>query len=160
MVLGSRSAMHILKITFFYVLYTILVKICEWAIKILLQKATKLPEIFPLMCIWEKKGLSSLATFLKGFFWNYFLPNNQHCFICHPSYSTVSEDDGIEPTAVATFALAARCSTHNFVCQISFKLCQIASTQDKISSKLCQISSTRGRISSTLGQISPTVCTL
>ncbi len=32
----------------------------------------------------------------------------QHCFICRPSDSTVSEDAGIEPRTVATFALAVR----------------------------------------------------
>jgi hypothetical protein len=30
----------------------------------------------------------------------------QHCFICRPSDSTVSEDAGIEPRTVATSALA------------------------------------------------------
>jgi hypothetical protein len=29
----------------------------------------------------------------------------QHCFICRPSNSTVSEDAGIEPRTVATLAL-------------------------------------------------------
>ncbi len=33
----------------------------------------------------------------------YFIP---HCFICRPSDSTVSEDDGIEPRTVATSAFA------------------------------------------------------
>jgi hypothetical protein len=32
----------------------------------------------------------------------------QRCFICRPSYSTVSEDAVIEPRAVATLALTAR----------------------------------------------------
>ena len=32
----------------------------------------------------------------------------QHCFICRPSESTVSEDTGIEPRTVAPSALAAR----------------------------------------------------
>jgi hypothetical protein len=32
----------------------------------------------------------------------------QHCFICRPSDSTVSEDAGIEPRLVATTALAVR----------------------------------------------------
>ncbi len=32
----------------------------------------------------------------------------QHCFICRPSDSTVSEDAGIEPTTVATDALTTR----------------------------------------------------
>ncbi len=36
----------------------------------------------------------------------------QHCVICCPSDSTVSEDAGIEPRTVATLALTARCSNH------------------------------------------------
>ncbi len=36
----------------------------------------------------------------------------QHCFICRPSDSTVSEDAGIEPRTVATSALAVRLSNH------------------------------------------------
>ncbi len=32
----------------------------------------------------------------------------QHCFICRPSDSTVSEDAGIEPRTVATLALTAK----------------------------------------------------
>jgi hypothetical protein len=35
----------------------------------------------------------------------------QHCFICRPSDSTVSEDAGIEPRSVATSALAVRRSS-------------------------------------------------
>jgi hypothetical protein len=37
----------------------------------------------------------------------------QHCFICHPSDSTVSEDAGIEPRIVDTSALAVRSSRHS-----------------------------------------------
>jgi hypothetical protein len=37
----------------------------------------------------------------------------QHCFICHPSDSTVSKDAGIETSTVATTALAARRSNHS-----------------------------------------------
>jgi hypothetical protein len=36
----------------------------------------------------------------------------QHCFICRPSDSTVSEDAGIEPRTVAISALAVRRSNH------------------------------------------------
>ena len=39
--------------------------------------------------------------------------NIQHCFICRPSDSTVSEDAGIEPRAVATTALAVGRSNYN-----------------------------------------------
>jgi hypothetical protein len=38
--------------------------------------------------------------------------NIQHCFICRPSDSTVPTDAGIEPTTVATCALAVRRSNH------------------------------------------------
>jgi hypothetical protein len=48
-----------------------------------------------------------------GFFSFYVLYYNQHCFICCPSDSTVSEDAGIEPRTVATTALAVRCSNHS-----------------------------------------------
>jgi hypothetical protein len=34
-------------------------------------------------------------------------------FICHPSVFTVSEDAGIEPRTVATFALTVRLSNHS-----------------------------------------------
>jgi hypothetical protein len=37
----------------------------------------------------------------------------QHCFICRPTDSTVSEDAGIEPRPVATRALAVRRSNHS-----------------------------------------------
>jgi hypothetical protein len=37
----------------------------------------------------------------------------QHCFICRPSDSTVSEDAAIEPRTVATTALAVRRSNHS-----------------------------------------------
>jgi hypothetical protein len=43
-----------------------------------------------------------------GFF--LFMYDIQHCFICRPSDSTVSEDAGIEPRTVATLALAVRSS--------------------------------------------------
>jgi hypothetical protein len=36
----------------------------------------------------------------------------QHCFICRPSNSTVSEDAGTEPRIVATSALVVRRSNH------------------------------------------------
>jgi hypothetical protein len=37
----------------------------------------------------------------------------QHCFICRPSDSTVSEDAGIEHRTVATTALAVRRPNHS-----------------------------------------------
>jgi hypothetical protein len=36
----------------------------------------------------------------------------QHCFICRPSHSTVSEDAGIEPRTVVILQLTARRSNH------------------------------------------------
>ncbi len=45
----------------------------------------------------------------KGDFFQYFI---QHCFICSPPDSTVSNDAGIEPRTVATTALAVRRSKH------------------------------------------------
>jgi hypothetical protein len=47
---------------------------------------------------------------ILGFF--LFMYVIQSCFICGPSDSTVSEDAGIEPRTVATFALTARCATN------------------------------------------------
>jgi hypothetical protein len=41
-----------------------------------------------------------------GFY--FFMYDFQHCFICRPSDSTVSEDAGIEPRTVVTTALAVR----------------------------------------------------
>jgi hypothetical protein len=43
----------------------------------------------------------------------FFMYNIQHCFICRPSDSTVSEDAGIEPRTVATTALAVRRSNYS-----------------------------------------------
>jgi hypothetical protein len=37
----------------------------------------------------------------------------QHCFICRPSDSTVTEDAGIEPRVVANTVLAVRRSNHS-----------------------------------------------
>jgi hypothetical protein len=47
--------------------------------------------------------------FLGGFFFSFYI---QHCFICHPSESTVPTDAGIEPRTVAIGALAVRRSNH------------------------------------------------
>ncbi len=51
-----------------------------------------------------------LENFYFIYFFMYFI---QHCFICRSSDSTVSEDVGIEPRTVATFALAVRRSNHS-----------------------------------------------
>ncbi len=50
-----------------------------------------------------------------GNFWGFsssFMYVIQHCFICGPSDSTMSEDAGIEPRTVATLALRARRSNY------------------------------------------------
>jgi hypothetical protein len=43
-------------------------------------------------------------------FFQYYI---QHCFICRPSDSTVSEDAGVEPRTVATSSLPDRRSNHS-----------------------------------------------
>ncbi len=43
----------------------------------------------------------------------YYMCVIQHCFICRPSDSTVSEDARIEPRTVANKALTARRSNHS-----------------------------------------------
>jgi hypothetical protein len=50
------------------------------------------------------------------------------CFICRPSDSTVSEDAGIEPRTVATWALTARRSNHSARSQRQIKLAVYGST--------------------------------
>ncbi len=47
------------------------------------------------------------GIFLDLIFFMYII---QHCFICHPSDSTLLEDAGIKPRAVVTLALAVRLS--------------------------------------------------
>jgi hypothetical protein len=57
-----------------------------------------------------ESGLKSLQGDLKFLFcFIYFI---QHCVICRPSDSTVSEDAGIEPRTVATSVLAVGRSIH------------------------------------------------
>jgi hypothetical protein len=56
---------------------------------------------------WQKNKL--MSTMSCFYFSMYFI---QHCFICRPTDSTVSEDAGIEPRTVATSALAVRRSSH------------------------------------------------
>ncbi len=43
----------------------------------------------------------------------FFMYDIQHCFICRPSDSTVSEDAGIEPRTVADTTLAVCLSNHS-----------------------------------------------
>ncbi len=58
--------------------------------------------------IWIRKNKGGF--FLDFFFFMYDI---QHCFICRPSDSSVSEDAGIESRTVATIALAVRRSNHS-----------------------------------------------
>ncbi len=51
-----------------------------------------------------------IFRFLRFFLCLYFI---QHCFICRPTDSTVSEGAGIEPRKVVTSALAVRRSSHS-----------------------------------------------
>jgi hypothetical protein len=44
----------------------------------------------------------------------------QHCFVCRPSESTLSEDAGIEPRTVVTLAMTAKCSSHTRLDRIQF----------------------------------------
>jgi hypothetical protein len=55
-------------------------------------------------------ALNLKREFLDFFFFMYDI---QHCFICRPSDSTVSEDAGIGPRTVATTALAVRRTNHS-----------------------------------------------
>ncbi len=51
-----------------------------------------------------------LFQFILNLLVQYFI---QHCFICRPSDSTVSEDDETEPRTVPPLALAVRPSNHS-----------------------------------------------
>jgi hypothetical protein len=54
---------------------------------------------------------SVLLNIFHRHFWLAFLTYIiEHCFICSPSESTVSEDARIESIAVATLALTVRCT--------------------------------------------------
>jgi hypothetical protein len=63
-----------------------------------------------------RRHIMILFFFLsKGdFFWIFFYVRYiQHCFICSPKDSAMSEDAGIEPRTVATTPLALRHSNHS-----------------------------------------------
>ncbi len=53
------------------------------------------------------------GEFLGFFLFLFFMYVIQHCFICRPSDSTVSEDAGIDPRTVATMALTAGRPNHS-----------------------------------------------
>jgi hypothetical protein len=55
----------------------------------------------------------SFSSFEISFGFFIFMYDIQHCFICCPSDSTVSEDTGMEPRTVATMALAVRRSNNS-----------------------------------------------
>jgi hypothetical protein len=61
----------------------------------------------------ESTKQENSSRFKQGGFFGFFPPMYciQHCFNCHPSDSTVSDDAGIEPRTVATSALEVRRST-------------------------------------------------
>jgi hypothetical protein len=62
-----------------------------------------------------KKFFSYCRNFNREIFWIFSLCTVliQHCFICRLLDSTVLEDAGVEPRAVATLALAVRSSNHS-----------------------------------------------
>jgi hypothetical protein len=65
-----------------------------------------------------KVTLLNFANVLTGGFFGFFSLSTyciQHCFICRPSDSTLSEDAEIEPRTVATSALAVSPSILNII---------------------------------------------
>jgi hypothetical protein len=66
------------------------------------------------LCLVMLISIGSFRRTFKGDFFLFFtfMYVIQHCFIWHPSDSTVSEDAGIEPITVATLALTVRRSNH------------------------------------------------
>ncbi len=80
----------------------------------------------------------------------------QHCFICRPSDSIVSQDAGIEPRTLATSALAVRRSNH-YIGQISTTTrLDLIHNQARSHPLRARSHSLLGQISSTtIGQISP-----
>ncbi len=62
------------------------------------------PDPHHWLCVWDAGTRTNLSQ--------YFI---QHCFICRPSASTVSENAGIQPRTVATTALAVRRSNYSAI---------------------------------------------
>jgi hypothetical protein len=58
-------------------------------------------------------ALTSTRKTETGLDFFFFMYDIQHCFICRPSGSTVSEDAWIEPRTVSTTALTDRRSASN-----------------------------------------------
>ncbi len=95
------------------------------------------------------------------YFYFLFMCVIQHCFICRPSDSTVSEDAGIEPRTVATLALTARRSNQSARSHPLSKISSTVHTQlDLIHTQLDLIHSARSHSrpprSHSLSQISST----
>ncbi len=76
--------------------------------------------IFVPVVPWQQyvASIEDIFFFFKGDFLEFFIFIYvfQHCFICRPSDSTVSEDAGIEPRTDANLALPAYLlsNRHNF----------------------------------------------
>ncbi len=70
------------------------VNVIKFVLNTLIQYTIRSDELCFFYKIWFQ--------FLKGDFFGFFLfmYDIQHCLICRPSDSTVSEDDGIEPRTV------------------------------------------------------------
>jgi hypothetical protein len=68
-------------------------------------------NVAPFTCI----QCTNSYSFNRGIFLDLFMYFIQHCFICRPSDSTVSQDAGIDPglLRVATSAMAVRRSNHS-----------------------------------------------
>ncbi len=73
-------------------------------------------EVMKILLICKSIHEAGSKDFLKGDFLSFFLfyvPYViQHCFICRPLDSTVSEEAGNEPRTIATLALTASRSNH------------------------------------------------
>jgi hypothetical protein len=65
-------------------------------------------------------------------FYHFFMYDIQHCFICRPSDSTVSEDAGIGPRTVATTALTVRRSNHSATRFFTIKQNKLKGTVSRI----------------------------
>ncbi len=79
-----------------------------------LNKYKKIPTVLWIWIHWIRMRIQHFKWIkirIRIFF--FFMYVIQHCFICRPSESTVSEDAGIKPRSVATLALTARRCNHS-----------------------------------------------
>ena len=104
----------------------------------------------------ERSGNQFLTGGFFGFFY-FFTYDIQHCFICRPSASTVSEPGRMLGSNPGQFPLQHWLSDALDTRHISSTLGYISSTLGYLSSTLGYISSTLSYISSTLGYISSTL---